>query len=90
MSGPTPAAGPQTLTCAQVAALVFDFSEGELTDDQHALVAEHLSLCADCAEFVRTYSAVGRLVRHAMEVQVDPELQAELDAAIFGALAVTA
>ncbi len=90
MSGPTPPASLPTLSCAQVAALVFDYFEGELTDEQHAFVAEHLALCPDCAEFVRTYSAVGGLVRNAMEVEVDPELQAELDAAIFGALALTA
>jgi len=90
MSGPNAPAGPPTLTCEQVAVLVFDFVEGELTDEQHALVAEHLSLCPECAEFVRTYSAVGGLVREAMEVEVDAHLQAELDAAIFGALSLTA
>lgn len=80
-----PASAPG-LTCEQVAVLVFDFVEGELSPEEHGLVAAHLSRCSACAEFVRTYSAVGGLVREAMEVEVDDGLQAELDAAIFDAL----
>ena len=86
MTNPNPPAGASELTCEQVAVAVFDFVEGELPDEQHARIAAHLSGCAECAEFVRTYSAVGGLVRGAMEVDVDEQLQAELDAAIFGAL----
>ena len=86
MTDPNPPAGNPRLTCEQVAVLVFDFVEGDLPDAQHERIAAHLSGCAECAEFVRTYSAVGGLVRGAMEVEVDDQLQAELDAAIFGAL----
>jgi len=78
------------LTCEEVAARLFDYVEGELDDHEHALVEQHLALCPDCAEFTRTYSAVGGLVRSALELEVDDALQAELDAAIFGAIAQSA
>ncbi len=81
---------PPVLTCEEVAARLFDFVEGELEDQDHILMEQHLAVCPDCKEFVRTYSAVGQLVRSAMEVEVDDTLQAELDAAIFGALAQSA
>lgn len=81
---------PPTLSCEEVAARLFDFVEGELSDEEHALVEEHLGMCPDCAEYTRTYSAVGGLVRSALELEVDDALQAELDAAIFGALAKSA
>lgn len=81
---------PPVLTCEEVAARLFDFVEGELDDEEHALVEAHLAVCPDCEEFARTYSAVGGLVRSALEVEVDDALQAELDAAIFGALAQSA
>lgn len=85
-----PSTAPATLSCEEVAARMFDFVEGELDDHDHAIVERHLAECPMCAEFVRTYSAVGGLVRSALEVEVDESLQAELDAAIFGALAQSA
>ena len=89
MTAPPPA-DPDELTCEQVQAHVFDFVEGDLSEALHDAVRAHLDRCPPCTEFVRTYSAVGGLVRSAMEVEVDDALQAELDAAIFAALEQTA
>ncbi len=78
------------LSCEEVAAMLFEYVEGELDDHQHALVEAHLSLCPHCESFVRSYASVGGLVRAALEVTVDKHLQDELDAAIFAAIRASA
>ena len=83
MSMPTATA---SMTCDELAMRLFDYVEGDLFEAELTRVEQHLADCADCAELVRTYSAVGSLVRTALDVEVDDALQAELDAAIFAAL----
>ena len=84
MSLPSPTA---PMTCEELATRLFDYVEGDLSDAECTRLEQHLGGCADCAELVRIYSAVGSLVRTALDVEVDDTLQAELDAAIFEALA---
>jgi anti-sigma factor RsiW len=81
---------PQACSCDEVAERLLDFVEGDLADADHVRIERQIQGCVPCAELVRTYSAVGGLVRAAMEVEVDAALQAELDAAIFGALSQSA
>lgn len=87
MSIPTPTA---PMTCDELAMRLFDYVEADLSEVEVTRVEQHLAACTDCAELVRTYSAVGSLVRTALDVEVDETLQAELDAAIFEALADSA
>ena len=74
------------MTCEELASRLFDYVEADLSDEECSRVEQHLAGCADCADLVRTYTAVGSLVRTALDVEVDDALQAELDAAIFAAL----
>jgi len=78
---------PLPLTCDEVSALAFEWSEGDLTDDEHLRFGQHLDDCPDCAEFARTYAAVERLVRAALEREVGPALHAELGASVLAAMA---
>ena len=43
------------MTCAQVTALVIDYSTGELDPATVLVLERHLELCVDCAVFLRTY-----------------------------------
>lgn len=84
MAFPPPSSLP--MTCDEVAARAFAWSEGELADEEHLRFDQHLDDCQGCAEFARTYAAVEQLVRTALEREVSPALQAELDASVFAAL----
>jgi anti-sigma factor RsiW len=42
-------------TCRELVELLCEFIEGELPDDKHQLIEEHLGRCPPCAVYVETY-----------------------------------
>ena len=72
--------------CDEIAEGLLDFVEGDLSADANEQFEAQVRGCDYCTDLLRTYTAVGGLVRAAMDVTVDEDLQAELDAALFKAL----
>lgn len=77
------------LTCEQLTDLLLDRELGELAPGVVAEMEAHDAVCPNCVAFARTYGAVPAMVRDALTMQVTDELQAELDAAVLGALGLT-
>jgi hypothetical protein len=74
------------LTCAELMDLLMEQDIDDLPPEPRAAAESHLAGCGGCAAFVRSLHAVTPMVRDAMELEVDPALQAELDAAVMEAL----
>jgi anti-sigma factor RsiW len=75
------------MTCTQVADLLFDYCEGDIDEHTSTTIEQHLDACEECDRLVRTYSAVGGLVRDALLQPLPPELQETLDEDVLRALA---
>ena len=54
------ASSTDNLTCQQVTALLVEYVNGTLAPETMRAFQEHLSDCADCLAYLRTYSATIR------------------------------
>ena len=48
---------PRMITCREFNSFVFDYTEGQLTDEQAVLFERHMTVCPICRNFMKTYVA---------------------------------
>ncbi len=76
-----------TLTCEDLAALIYEYVEGELAEDRCVHVRVHLSGCPNCVVWVETYShTVNWGKAHGRERPLPAAFAARLAAALDGHL----
>jgi anti-sigma factor RsiW len=63
------------LTCEQVANLIRDYLNGELTPEVTATFEDHLRRCTDCVAFLKTYQQTVQAVQSLSYEDVPPEVQ---------------
>ena len=66
------------VNCRQLAELLFDFVSGELSEDRHASLEEHLRACPPCLVYVETYRLTIKITRKLPPVPIPPELERRL------------
>ena len=66
--------------CQDCVALLADYLDGTLAEDQRRALEEHLSYCPPCITFVRTYKATSRVARRALAQEMPEEMGARLHA----------
>lgn len=66
--------------CRECVDLLTDYLEGSLDDNVQERLDDHLSACAPCINFVRTFERSADMTRRLREQQVDvpPEVQSRL------------
>lgn len=65
-------------TCKDTINLLLDFLDGEVPPEEAQHLREHLSGCAPCVEFLRTYRATPGLCRRALAKQMPAEVSEKL------------
>jgi anti-sigma factor RsiW len=63
------------LTCEQVAKLIRDYLEGELSPEIAMRFEEHLQRCDDCVAFLKTYKQTVQEVRSLTYEDVPQDMQ---------------
>ena len=66
--------------CNDCVDLLADYLDGSLTVEQKEALEEHLSFCAPCVTFVRTYKATTRVAKKALAETMPEEVGARLHA----------
>ncbi len=72
-------------TCREFINVLDDFAAGSLQAERDAMVREHLSACAECAAYARTYAEATILARGALRSQ-DAALQGDAADSLVRAL----
>ena len=70
------------ITCVSGVELLMDYLEGVLTAEVRAALDEHVAGCERCAAFVASYCETPRIVRDATRMEMPPDLEASLLAAL--------
>src|SRR6266481_842610 len=70
------------MNCDQVKPLLSAFHDGELSSDQCAMVADHVSSCDDCAARVMSFQSLSALVQRSTTRPPAAELLEKVQAAI--------
>jgi hypothetical protein len=83
---PRPATGDAPLTCRDVIGLLLDYLEATLDDDTVALFERHLTDCAPCRAYLRTYDRSRRLVGDVTRVEMPREMRDRLRDLLLGRL----
>jgi anti-sigma factor RsiW len=63
---------PRDLTCRELIEFLLAWREGELPEAERRAFDQHLALCPDCAEYLRSYEETVRLGRAAFRQEGDP------------------
>ena len=66
-------------TCQDVIDLLAEYTDGALADDARAQIDQHLTSCASCAAFVRSYLAVPELFREHTGRTMPDDVRARLE-----------
>ncbi|XXF77184.1 zf-HC2 domain-containing protein [Myxococcaceae bacterium GXIMD 01537] len=64
--------------CKDSINLLLDFLDGELTEEDARHLKEHLSGCAPCVDFLRTYRATPGLCKRALVQRMPKEVSEKL------------
>jgi anti-sigma factor RsiW len=64
--------------CQDCVALLADYLDGSLSDEQKSSLEEHLSYCPPCITFVRTYKATTKVARKHLSQAMPEEMSARL------------
>ena len=51
------------MTCREITDFLIDYQTGELSADQRSCFDEHLAVCPECVEYIRTYDQTVKLGR---------------------------
>jgi len=73
------------LVCQSGVELLNEYLEGALEADLRAAIDAHVAGCDRCQAFVASYSSLPSLVRDATRVEMPPDLEATLLAAVRAA-----
>jgi anti-sigma factor RsiW len=65
-------------TCKDAISLLLDFIDGEMPPEEARHLREHLSGCAPCIDFLRTYKATPGLCRRALAQRMPEEVSTKL------------
>ncbi|HSP77347.1 MAG TPA: anti-sigma factor [Myxococcaceae bacterium] len=65
-------------TCEDTINLLLDYLDGEMPAEEAKHLKEHLSGCAPCIDFLRTYRATPGLCRRALAQKMPQEVSAKL------------
>jgi anti-sigma factor (TIGR02949 family) len=65
-------------TCKDAINLLLEFLDGEMPPEESQHLREHLSGCAPCVDFLRTYKATPGLCRRALAQKMPQEVSARL------------
>ena len=65
-------------TCKDAINLLLDYLEGEMPPEEAQHLREHLSGCAPCIDFLRTYRATPGLCKRALARQMPQEVSTKL------------
>jgi anti-sigma factor RsiW len=71
-----------TVDCRQLCDLLFDYVNGDLTEDRRQLLEEHLRVCPPCVVEVETYRVTVMLSRKLPCRGMSPECEQRLRAAL--------
>jgi anti-sigma factor RsiW len=63
------------LTCEQVANLIRDYLNGELTPEVTATFEDHLRRCTDCVAFLKTYQQTVQAVQSLSYEEIPSEMR---------------
>ena len=74
------------LTCRDLIGLLLDYLEATLDDDTVALFERHLTDCAPCRAYLRTYDRSRRLVGDVTRVEMPREMRDRLRDLLLGRL----
>jgi anti-sigma factor RsiW len=69
------------MTCKDLAELLIDYVDGELADEQAALIREHLAFCQPCSCYIETYKITILITRKLPSVEPPLEVLERLRAA---------
>jgi anti-sigma factor RsiW len=72
--------------CQDCVALLGDYIDGSLPDEQRRALEEHLSYCPPCVTFVRTYKATTKVARRTLAKDMPEEMGARLHSFLHGKL----
>jgi anti-sigma factor RsiW len=64
--------------CKDCVELLADYLDGSLTPEQKDDLENHLSYCAPCVTFVRTYKATTRVAKQSLAETMPEEMSARL------------
>jgi anti-sigma factor RsiW len=70
------------ITCRELIALLCDFIDGELAEDQRCLVEQHLGNCPPCVVYLETYRLTIHLTRKLPCEPLPEKLQEKLRAVL--------
>ena len=65
-------------TCKDAINLLLDLLDGEMSPEEAQQLREHLSGCAPCVDFLRTYRATPGLCKRALAQQMPKEVATKL------------
>ncbi len=66
--------------CQECVSLLGDYVDGLLSEERRRELEDHLSYCAPCVTFVRTYKATSRVARQHLARSMPEEMGARLHA----------
>jgi len=79
-------AGGSHLTCRDLIGLLLDYLEATLDEDSVALFERHLTDCAPCRAYLRTYDRSRRIVGQVERVDMPVEMRDRLRDLLLGRL----
>jgi mycothiol system anti-sigma-R factor len=69
---------PHETPCSEVLALVYDFLDGEATDEDRARIAQHLDECGPCLQQYGLEQAVKALVHRSCACRAPESLRVQI------------
>lgn len=69
-------------TCREIVDQLPDWAEGQLPEAAEEPYRRHLDLCPPCGDLARTYQALARVARAALEVRMPEAARQRLQAAL--------
>jgi hypothetical protein len=70
------------IVCMSGVELLMEYMEGALAPDVRAAIEAHVAGCQRCEAFIASYCETPRIVRDATRVEMPPDLEASLLAAL--------
>ena len=75
----------KTIVCASGVELLMEYMDGALASDLAAAIETHVAACPRCEAFIASYREMPRIVREATRIEMPPDLEASLLAALRAA-----
>ena len=73
------------IVCMSGVELLMEYMEGVVAPDVRAAIEAHVAVCPRCEAFIASYRETPRIVREATRVEMPPDLEASLLAALRAA-----